>query len=92
MKDVNEQYEIIRACGDFPWDDFALGRDRKTGKLVVIYSYDMGYGYPSWSLEDLLDIDTDKLYAAWMDNIAKMITSTRPYSDKFADIFKGDNK
>lgn len=83
MKDVNDLYEIIKPCGDFPYDDFALGRDKETNKIVIIYAYDGGYAYPSWELNDLLDIDENKILDAYFNAVGKMITSTRPYADKF---------
>ena len=88
MKDIDKLYEIIKPCGDFPYDDFALGRDKKTNDIVVIYAYDGGYAYPSWKLSDLLDIDENLIIQKWEEAIGKMITSQRPYSDKFGDIFK----
>ena len=78
-----EEYEIIKACGEFPHDDFALGRIKETNKIVIIYSYDGGYDYPSWDLDDLLDIDEEKIFDAYFNAIGKMITSTRPYANKF---------
>lgn len=85
-------YEIIKPCGDFPYDDFALGRDKKTNEIVVIYAYDGGYAYPSWKLSDLLDIDENKIIEAYFNAVGKVITSMRPYSDKFGDIFKEDKQ
>lgn len=78
-----EEYEIIKACGDFPYDDFALGRNKKNNEIVVIYAYDGGYDYVSWSMNDLLDIDEEKILEAYFNALGKMITSTRPYADKF---------
>ncbi len=78
-----EEYEIIRACGDFPYDDFAIGRIKETHELVVIYAYDGGYDYVSWSINDLLDVDEEKMYQQFIDAIGKYITSIRPYKDKF---------
>ena len=78
-----EEYKIIRACGDFPYDDFALGRIKKTNQLVVIYAYDGGYDYVSWSINDLFDVDEEKMYQQFIDAIGKYITSIHPYKDKF---------
>lgn len=78
-----EEYEIIKPCGDFPNDDFALGRIKKTNEIVVIYSYDMGYDYISWSVNDLFDIDEEKLYQRYLDAVGRYITSIRPYKDNF---------
>ena len=77
--DVFEEYEIIKACGDFPYDDFALARKISTNKIVIIYAYDGGYAYPSWPLDDLLDIDENKIIEAYFTAVGKMITSMRPY-------------
>lgn len=78
-----DNFEIIKACGDFPYDDFALGRKKSTNKIVIIYAYDGGYAYPSWELNDLLDIDEEKILEAYFNAVGKFITSTRPYADKF---------
>lgn len=78
-----EEFEIIKACGDFPYDDFALGRKKENNEIVVIYAYDGGYDYISWSMNDLLDIDEEKILEAYFNAVGKMITSTRPYADKF---------
>lgn len=78
-----EEFEIINACGDFPYDDFAFGRIKENNELVVIYAYDGGYDYVSWSINDLFDIDEEKIIEACYNAIGKYITSTRPYKDKF---------
>lgn len=78
-----EDYVIINSCGDFPYDDFALGRKKETNEIVVIYAYDGGYDYVSWSIYDLLNIDEEKILEAYFNAVGKMITSTRPYTDKF---------
>ena len=91
MKEL-EKFEIIKACGDFPYDDFALGKDKETGKIVVIYSYDGAYSMPSWDLEDLLGFDTEAYTAAWLDAIGKYIISNRPYENKWGNILKEASK
>ena len=77
------KYEIIKACGDFPYDDFALGRIKETNEIVVIYAYDGGYDYVSWAINDLFDIDEEKLYAQYIDALGRYISSIRPYKDIF---------
>lgn len=74
-----DNYDIIKAVGNFPYDDFALARTKDTNKIVVIYAYDGGYAYPSWELSDLLDIDEEKILDAYYKAITKFITSIRPY-------------
>lgn len=91
MKEL-EKFEIIKACGDFPYDDFALCRNKETGKIVVVYSYDCAYLFPSWDLEDLLDFDAEEYYAKWLDAIGKFIISNRPYENKWGDILKEASK
>ena len=92
MKKVEDYFEIIKACGDFPYDDFALCKDKETGKVVVVYAYDGGYAYPSWNLEDLLDFDAEEYFAKWLDAIGKFLISNRPYKDNWGDILKEASK
>ena len=88
MDYVNENlddFEIINSRGEF-----YLAKHKPTGELAVIFEYDGGYQYLAVSLNELLDFDPEEFFAKWLDKIGKMITSQRPYSDKFGDIFKED--
>ena len=71
-------------------DSFYLAKNKETHQAVIIYEYDGGY-YDVVLLDDLFNIDSTKLFEEWMNAIGKMITSTRPYANKFPfDSKEGD--
>lgn len=75
------RFEYLNRVGDF-----ALARDKENNELVLIYSYDCGYEYHVISVNELFDIDTDKILAEWLNAIGKMITSNRPYANNWGKI------
>ena len=91
-QEFNEKFEIIKAEDGFNYDGFALCRLKENGDIVIVYNYDMGYGYPYVSLGYLLDIDRAKALEIYYRAIGNMITSCRPYNDKLADILAEVNK
>ena len=89
--DLN-RYEILNQI-----DDFYLAKDKlyegKRGNIVVVYAYDGGYQYHGIYLDDLLDFDVEKYVNEFWERVftrvGNDITKTRPYSNNFANIFKG---
>ena len=77
-----DEFDILHQVGEF-----YLARHMK-GDIMVVYAYDGGYTYDAAKLDDLMNIDTDKLIEQWMNAIGKMVTAQRPYSNKFS--FGGD--